>query len=51
MRLQLGRELLELITPAPEVALYASRASTPILLSRTDTAIASQLKQLNSKMA
>ena len=42
----LGRELLALIVPAPEMCLYANKIGVPMLLQERDTLIEAQLKSL-----
>lgn len=48
---ELGRPLHAVITPAPEIAYHANKHNTPILISRPNTAIAIQLKQLSDRLA
>ena len=48
---QLGNDLLGLITPAPEIAFHANKIGAPIMLSRPDTTVAAQLKQLTAKVS
>jgi CheY-like chemotaxis protein/MinD-like ATPase involved in chromosome partitioning or flagellar assembly len=47
---QFGRELLALITPAPEISFHANREGKPILISQPDTPVAMQFKQLSAQI-
>jgi len=47
---RLGKELLTLFTPAPEIAFHAAKMGTPVLLSQPTTVIAAQLRELSDKI-
>jgi hypothetical protein len=45
-----GRELLALITPAPEISFHANREGKPIVIGKPDTPVAVQFKQLSAQV-
>ena len=47
---QFGRQLLALITPAPEISSQANREGKPILISQPDTPVAMQFRQLSAQV-
>jgi CheY-like chemotaxis protein/MinD-like ATPase involved in chromosome partitioning or flagellar assembly len=47
---QLGKELLALVTPAPEISFHATKSSMPIVLSQANTVTATQLRELGKKV-